>query len=121
VTPASARVLALGAACLVARAVFDLHMPAAAPERAAPPIGAARLLYGEGLDPNREPAEVLQLLPRVGPGRAEAIISARPICSLDDLDRVPGIGPATVRALAGSLAFRDLPGNCGPELRLKTH
>ena len=116
------RVLALAAAALLARTLLDGEARPPGPALRAPPErGAARLLYGAALDPNREPSDVLQLLPGIGPARADAIIAARPICSLADLDRVPGIGGATLRALAGSLAFRDLPGNCGAELRPETH
>lgn len=41
----------------------------------------------------------LQRLPRVGPATARAIIAARPFKSVDDLDRVKGIGPKTLDAL----------------------
>ncbi|HEU4431272.1 MAG TPA: helix-hairpin-helix domain-containing protein [Myxococcota bacterium] len=121
-TRGDARVLAFAAAALLARTLLDGDAAARGPAFRPPPErGAARLLYGAALDPNREPSEVLQLLPGIGPARAEAIIAARPICSLADLDRVPGIGRSTLRALAGSLAFRDLPRNCGAELRPETH
>lgn len=39
-------------------------------------------------------AEILETLPGVGPKLAEEIIKSRPFKSLDDLDRVKGIGPA---------------------------
>jgi competence protein ComEA len=117
----NARALALAAAALLARALLDGEAPVALALRPPPEQGAARLLYGAALDPNREPSDVLQLLPGIGPARAAAIVAARPICSLADLDRVPGIGGATLRAVAESLAFRDLPGNCGAELRPESH
>jgi competence protein ComEA len=121
VSGGSARALALAAAALLARALLDGGAPVAPALRPPPEQGAARLLYGAALDPNREPLDVLQLLPGIGPARAAAIVAARPICSLADLDRVPGIGGATLRAVAESLAFRDLPGNCGAELRPESH
>lgn len=88
---------------------------------AAPAFGATRLLYGERLDLNREPAEALAVLPGIGPSRAEAIVAGRPHCSLVDLDRIPGIGPATLARLAGAAGFPALPPNCESQMRAKTH
>jgi DNA uptake protein ComE-like DNA-binding protein len=105
------------AAVLVLRAVSDGDVVPPREARALPTTGAARLLYGAKLDPNREPPEVLALLPGIGPARARAIAAARPLCSLADLDAVSGIGPVTLRWLAASLAFDDLPRNCERELR----
>jgi hypothetical protein len=109
--------MTLLAALVCVRALLDPPAPPMRPERAAPERGSARLLYGAPLDPNREPAEVLALLPGLGPARAADMVATRPFCALADLDRVPGIGPATLRALAAVLTFRDLPSNCEPELR----
>jgi competence ComEA-like helix-hairpin-helix protein len=64
--------------------------------------GAARLLFGAGLDPNRATAAELALLPGVGPVRAAAIVAARrrePFERPEDLQRVHGIGPRTVEKL----------------------
>lgn len=51
----------------------------------------------------------LQFLPTVGPGRADAIIKYRELVSfftsLDDLDDIPGIGPATLEKLAPLVVF----------------
>jgi DNA uptake protein ComE-like DNA-binding protein len=74
----------------------------------AEPEGAAALLFGRRLDPNRAPAASLELLPGIGPARAEAIAAAR--CrrrfdTLADLERVPGIGPVTRAGLAPWLAI----------------
>ncbi len=41
----------------------------------------------------------LMRLPRVGPATAKAITAARPFKSVNELDRVKGIGPKTVEAL----------------------
>ncbi len=114
---AASRAAALVAAALLVRAVADGDPAAAVAPRPAPATGAARLLYGAPLDPNREPAHVLALLPGIGPTRAAEIVSARPHCSLADVDAVPGVGPATLKALAGALAFVALPPNCEHELR----
>lgn len=61
------------------------------------------------LDLNSAPLGAIGALPGIGPARAQAIVAhraQRPFDSLDDLDRrVPGIGPATVRALAPFVQF----------------
>jgi competence protein ComEA len=44
------------------------------------------------------PAE-LQSLPGIGPALADRIVAARPFHALDDLRRVRGIGPVTMRRL----------------------
>ncbi len=58
------------------------------------------LAEGERLDPNRAPAEELDRLPGVGPATARAVVawrdSAGGFRAPDDLVRVPGIGPATL-------------------------
>lgn len=48
---------------------------------------------------NQADAAELELLPGIGPSRAQAIIANRPYSSIDDLERVPGIGPATLEQL----------------------
>jgi len=65
--------------------------------------GAARLLFGLPIDLNRADPGTLEVLPAIGPGRAAALVQARaahPFCTLDDLARVPGFGPATRARLA---------------------
>lgn len=68
----------------------------------AEPMDAA-LAAGLPVDLNLATVEALQALPGVGPTRAEAIVAERarggPFVDVDDLDRVPGIGPATVEKL----------------------
>lgn len=66
------------------------------------------------IDVNTAPASELDLLPRIGPARAAAIVAEReahgPYRTLDDLQRVKGIGPRTVegiRAMAIAGAHRD--------------
>jgi competence protein ComEA len=67
--------------------------------RFARPLGA-----GERVDIDRAPAAELARLPRIGPAMAARIVADReargPFGSLEGLRRVPGLGDATVRALA---------------------
>ena len=51
------------------------------------------------LDPNLTPADSLELLPGIGPALADSIVKFRAIQSFDsieDLLRIPGIGPKTL-------------------------
>lgn len=50
-------------------------------------------VVGQWIDPNRASKEELMRLPGVGAKLAGEIIAARPFRSIDDLDRVAGIGP----------------------------
>jgi competence protein ComEA len=79
-----------------------------APER--PVRGPARRLVGLPIDPNAADAATLETLPGVGPARALAIIEARerrPFRRVEDLERVPGIGPRTLAGMAGSLGIGE--------------
>jgi competence protein ComEA len=55
------------------------------------------------VDVNRATVDELEELPGVGPATATAIVTERerngPFVDVDDLDRVPGIGPAKIDAL----------------------
>lgn len=61
---------------------------------------AGKIQPGEPpIDVNTASEAELMRLPRVGPATAKAIVTARPFKTVEDLDRVRGIGPKTVDAL----------------------
>ncbi len=70
---------------------------------------ARPLAPGERVDVDRAPVEELARLPRIGPALAARIVSDRaargPFGSLAALERVAGIGPATVEGLRPHAAF----------------
>jgi hypothetical protein len=77
---------------------------AAGPSQGPPIRGPAVLLFGRAIDLNRADARTLESLPGIGPGRARAIVEARalrPFATLEELQRVKGIGPRTVEGLRG--------------------
>jgi hypothetical protein len=87
--------------------------PAAAPGPAL--RGPARVLFGLALDPNQADAATLEVLPGIGPLRARAIERAgaeRPFARVDDLLRVPGVGPVTLERVRDQL----VPGAQDPEV-----
>jgi competence ComEA-like helix-hairpin-helix protein len=97
-----------GLLCVVHAAVWQSSRVAAEP----PAVTPARVQLR--LDPNRATAAELELLPRVGPKLAQAIIAYRDAALIkpaftvaEDLDRVPRIGPATVELLRPCLSFPD--------------
>jgi competence ComEA-like helix-hairpin-helix protein len=73
--------------------------------------GAHRLIMGKGLNINQDSIEDLSLLPGIGPGKAKWIIDNRkkngPFKTLDELERVRGIGPTTVMRLKSWLEWPD--------------
>jgi competence protein ComEA len=74
--------------------------------------GPARLLVGLPIDANRADAATLEALPGIGPARALAIVAARergPFRRVEDLTRVPGIGPRTLAGLAGWIGIGEPP------------
>lgn len=71
--------------------------------------GPARLLFGLPLDLNRARPEALELLPRIGPRRAEAIVAARPYARVEELTRIAGIGPVTLAGLEGRVRVDPKP------------
>ena len=86
------------------------------------------LAPGEKIDIASAPSEELRRLSGVGPSLAGAIIrerAARPFRSVEDLDRVPGVGPATfdrlrehvtVASAPFPLATGARPSRCGADL-----
>lgn len=58
---------------------------------------------------NTADVELLTELPGIGPSRAEALIEERetngPFESVDDLERVSGIGPATIDRMRDQVTF----------------
>ena len=68
---------------------------------------AEPLAAGERVDPNRAGEDQLDRLPGVGPATARAIVETRAAGSVfrspEDLAQVPGIGPATVARIRGLL------------------
>lgn len=86
------------------------------------PVDRSRsALVDERIDPNTASAASLRRLPRIGPGKARAIVEyrtkmlqrgrLRAFEVADDLTKVPGIGPGTVRLVAGHLAISRGPSN----------
>lgn len=51
------------------------------------------------IDLNTATQAELETLPGIGASKAAAIIANRPYATVDDLDRVPGIGPSTLNQL----------------------
>ncbi|MDX1675866.1 MAG: helix-hairpin-helix domain-containing protein [Longimicrobiales bacterium] len=68
---------------------------------------------GETVDPNTASPAALVRLPRVGPALAARIVADRDangrFRTLDDLGRVPGIGPKTLEVLAPHVGLRPAP------------
>ena len=69
---------------------------------------------GERIDPDLAPAAELARLPRVGLALGKTIVAYReargPFGSLGGLDRVPGIGPGLLAAIAPHVGFTRAPG-----------
>jgi competence protein ComEA len=61
--------------------------------------GESGLAVGGLIDINAATAAELEMLPGIGASRAQAIIDNRPYRTVDDLNRVPGIGDATLDRL----------------------
>lgn len=106
------RLLDRPAAVSVDAAGVDIGALEAASRAAAEPDRPAPLKPGEKLDPNTAKLEELLRLPRIRRATADAIVSARterPFLSVADLDRLPGVGPATLEAWRPHLTLPDRP------------
>ncbi len=82
---------------------------------------ARPLAIGETLDPNRADPVELDRLPGVGPATAEAIVEARrgrPFGRAEDLLRVRGIGPATLARLEPYIRIPPGSANTAPTGRI---
>lgn len=71
----------------------SIHVPSAM-------VASADGVVGERVSLNSAPVEQLDSLPGIGPVIAQRIVLHRPYDSLEDVLRVPGIGPATFERLA---------------------
>lgn len=64
------------------------------------------------IDVNEAGQQLLETLPGIGPSLAETIISHRdahgPFRSMDDLDKVPGIGPKKLERIASLVEFGEV-------------
>lgn len=92
-----------------APAVTRVALPPALPPTDEPPVYASTrsitpLISGR-VNVNTATQEQLEALPRVGPSLARAIIAGRPLRSLADLDRIRGVGEATLRLLSPLVSF----------------
>lgn len=92
-----------------APAVTRVALPPPRPATAEPPVyastGSITPLISGRVNVNMATQEQLEALPEVGPSLARAIIAGRPHRSLADLDRVKGVGVATLRVLTPLVSF----------------
>lgn len=84
----------------------QVHIPAQGEAALEPPAGvrSAPVIIdldapGQLVNVNRASQAALEELPGIGPARARDIIANRPYATVDDLLRVPGIGPVTLESL----------------------
>jgi len=79
-------------------------------ERVQPLVGAAALAIGARIDANTASAADLEAIPGIGPALATAIVEERArggrFRSIDDVERVRGIGPVRLLALRRWLSVR---------------
>lgn len=92
-----------------APAVTRMVLPAVSPAQAEPPVYARTAsitpLISGRVNLNTATQEQLEALPKVGPSLAQRIIAGRPYRSLADLNRVKGVGDATMRLLSPLVTY----------------
>jgi len=59
------------------------------------------------IDVNSASVQALESLPDIGPVLAERIIDGRPYHDIEELDRVKGIGPATIDAIKDKATAKE--------------
>ena len=59
------------------------------------------------VNPNTADEIILQQLPGIGPSLAKRIVDSRPYSSLDDLEKVPGIGELVIESIIPMLVFEE--------------
>jgi competence protein ComEA len=64
---------------------------------------------GEPLDLNKASVTDLQTLPGIGPALAREIVAARPFKSVDELERIKGLGPAKIAAIKDRVTVAAAP------------
>jgi len=74
---------------------------APAPPPAGDGAGLPERAFNRAISLNTASIAELETLPGVGPTLAARIVAGRPYASVDDLDRVKGIGPRTLSRLRG--------------------
>lgn len=79
--------------------VGSLSQPAAGVSGGSSSGGAAAASAGGLININTASADALTSLPGIGPSKAANIVAGRPYASVDDLERVSGIGAKTVDQL----------------------
>jgi competence protein ComEA len=79
-----------------------LPTPTPAAVRAGEPV----LALGVLVNINTATVAELETLPGIGASRAQAIVDNRPYQTVDDLNRVPGIGDATMNQLRPLVAVQ---------------
>jgi competence ComEA-like helix-hairpin-helix protein len=72
------------------------------------------------IDVNTAGVETLSQLPGIGPAMAERIVAARPFASLDDLQRVSGLGPVSLERLRSRLTLSEVVPAEGAEVATET-
>lgn len=70
-----------------------------------PVTASVEPLLNGPLNLNTATREQIEALPRIGPALAERIVAGRPYRTLQDLDRVKGVGPRLLETLAPLVAF----------------